>query len=242
MDVLKTDQGDYELVKLPGGDFLMGSEEPEESPPHEVHIPAFYMGRLLVTNEQYGRFLKENPAMTAPLFWSKERFNKPGRPVVGVNWNEAKSFAQWAGLRLPSESEWEYACRADGAGVYNLGDSEKDLDRAAWYKKNSGERTHVVGKKEPNGFGLYDMHGNAWEWVEDDWHDTFDGAPNDQQSWCDEERAMYRVVRGGGWDGAPRFCRSAVRGYLPADFRDYYLGFRLCKPLPSPACKEIPQR
>ncbi len=231
MDVLKTERGGYELVKLPEGMFLMGSREPEENPPHDVKISAFYMGRVPVTNEQYGIFLNENTSMTAPLYWTETRFNKPEQPVVGVNWKEANSFAEWAGLRLPTESEWEYACRAGSATVYYLGDSEEDLERAGWCKKNSGDRTHAVGKKEPNAFGLYDMLGNAWEWVEDDWHDYFEGAPNDESAWLDEPRATYRVVRGGGWDGEPRFCRTAVRGYLPPDFRDYYLGFRLCRSL-----------
>ena len=103
------------------------------------------------------------------------------------------------------------------------------MDRAGWYEKNSDEQTHPVGEKEPNGFGLYDMHGNVWEWVEDDWHNNYDGAPDDGSAWIDEPRGVDRVVRGGGWGNLARRCRSASRYGDRPDFRFGGLGFRLAR-------------
>ena len=130
-------------------------------PQHEVEVPGFYMGRYPVTNEEYGRFLADNGDASEPEYWGDRKFNQPNQPVVGVSWNDAQRYAQWAGLRLPTEAEWEYACRAGTTTRYYTGDSEADLDRAGWYDGNSGGKLHPVGQKEPNAFGLYDMHGNV---------------------------------------------------------------------------------
>jgi formylglycine-generating enzyme required for sulfatase activity len=234
-DVVISEPGGYELVKIPGGTFRIGSPEAEagrwdaEGPVHEVRVPDFYMGRYPVTNEEYGRFLTENPDVPEPEYWADRRFNQPRQPVLGVSWEEARRYAVRAGLRLPSEAEWEYACRADTRTRYYTGDTEDDLDRAGWYERNADGKPHPVGEKEPNAFGLYDMHGNVWEWVEDDWHDNYDTAPSDGRAWIDEPRGANRVVRGGGWNVFAWYCRAADRSrYAPVNRGDF-LGFRLVR-------------
>ena len=141
---------------------MMGSDEyDDEKPVHEVHLSEFCMGRYPVTNEQYGRFLAENPGMPEPKYWGDRRLNQASQPVVGVSWEDAVNYAKWAGLQLPTEAQWEYACRAGTTTQYYTGDTEEDLDRAGWYDGNSGGELHPVGEKEPNAWGLYDMHGNV---------------------------------------------------------------------------------
>ena len=234
-DVETAQQGGYELVRIPGGVFMMGSPESEEGryefegPLHEVHVKDFHLGRYPVTNEEYSRFLKENSDMSEPEYWADRQFNQPRQPVIGVSWQDAGAYARWAGLRLPTEAEWEYACRAGTRTRFYTGDKDKDLDRAGWYAKNSGNQLHPVGEKEPNGFGLYDMHGNVWEWVEDDWHDNYGGAPDDGSAWIDEPRGVDRVVRGGSWLDVAQDCRSAFRNNDSPDGRGYDVGFRLAR-------------
>jgi formylglycine-generating enzyme required for sulfatase activity len=235
LDVVAAERGGYELVKINGDNFMMGSPATEEghlkseSPLHEVQVPDFYLGRFAVTNEEYGLFLKENPDASEPEYWAERRFNQPRQPVVGVSWDDAQRYAAWAGLRLPSEAEWEYACRANTNTRYCTGDTEKDLDRAGWYRENSGGELHPVGDKEPNAYGLYDMHGNVYEWVEDAWHDNYNGAPDDGRAWIDNPRGADRVLRGGGWYFGARRCRSANRFYFGPGRRYYYVGFRLSR-------------
>jgi len=149
-----------------------------------------------------------------------------------VSWRDANAYAKWAGLRLPTEAEWEYACRAGTETRYCSGDAESDLDRVGWYEKNSGGKLHAVGEKEPNAFGLYDMHGNVFEWVEDDWHEDYNGAPEKGEAWVDESRGSYRVSRGGGWVFSARSCRSAYRGSAPPGGGAGGLGFRLSRSAP----------
>ena len=131
--------------------------------------------------------------------------------------------------RLPSEAEWEYACRAGTTTRYSFGDSESKLCDYAWYDENSGNKTHPVGQKKPNQWGLYDVHGNVLEWTQDKWHDSYDGAPTDGSAW-DGYGANW-VLRGGGWDYGARYCRSAHRHYFGRGSRYYYLGFRLLRSL-----------
>jgi formylglycine-generating enzyme required for sulfatase activity len=236
-DALVNIQDEYELVKIPGDSFMMGSPENEEGrfdwegPPHPVQVPGFYMGRYPVTNAQYGKFLAENPEAAEPEYWSDRSLNQPRQPVVGISWEEARAYARWADLRLPTEAEWEYACRAGSTTRYHSGNSETDLDRVGWYEKNSEGQLHPVGEKEANAFGLYDMHGNVWEWVEDDWHDDYQGAPDDGRAWIDDSRGAQRVIRGGGWGDVAHGCRSAARGSISPGNRITNLGFRLSRPL-----------
>ena len=123
----------YELVKIPAGSFLMGSPKNEEGryadegPQHDVQVPAFYLGRYPVTNAQYELFLKANPKAPKPDYWADRQFNQPRQPVVGVSWEDARAYARWAGLRLPSEVEWEYACRGGTGSRFYIGDEDANL-------------------------------------------------------------------------------------------------------------------
>ncbi len=235
-EVVRAKHGGYELVRIPGGTFMMGSHEDEkgrydfEGPQHKVTVPEFYMGIYPVTNRQYGIFLAENTDIKEPEYWAESRFNHPDQPVVGVSWVDAKRYAEWAGLRLPAESEWEYACRAETETLYYLGDDEKDLENAGWYAKNSDSQLHKVGEKKPNKYGLYDMHGNVWEWCEDDWHDSYNGASDDGKPWIDRPRGSYRVVRGGSWFNSAGDCRSSDRYDFGPSIDSFNLGFRLVLP------------
>jgi formylglycine-generating enzyme required for sulfatase activity len=182
------------------------------------------MGRYPVTNEEYGRFLTENPGVKEPGYWGDSRFNNPRQPVVGVSWDDAQVYAKWAGLQLPSDAQWEYACRAGTATRFYTGDKDSDLDLAGWHDENSDGKLHPVGEKEPNAFGLYDMHGNVWEWCSD-WYGKYSSEavtdPTGPSSGSD------RVYRGGGWDVGARGCRSAYRNGRVPGYRLDSLGFRL---------------
>ena len=132
--------------------------------------------------------------------------------------------------RLPSEAEWEYACRAGTTTRYSFGDSESKLGDYAWYNDNSGSKTHPVGKKKPNPYGLYDMHGNVWEWTQDKWHSDYNSAPTDGSAW-ESGGGADRVFRGGCWFYFARFCRSANCLYLGPGNRLRSVGFRLLEEL-----------
>jgi formylglycine-generating enzyme required for sulfatase activity len=229
-----TANGGVELVAIPGGRFLMGSPEgvghDSERPQHEVEIRPFYQGRYPVTNEEYARFLQANPDAPEPRYWGDRRFNQARQPVVGVSWEEACRFAAWAGGRLPTEAEWEYACRAGTSTLYWWGDGIGEnrtncLDSSSPW---SGKQASPVGSFAPNPFGLYDTHGNVWEWVRDNWHENYQGAPKDGTV-SDADGCGRRVVRGGSWSNAPANVRSANRNWNDLVNRFYYVGFRLAQ-------------
>jgi len=222
-----------EAVRIPAGTFLMGSPKSEmgrydsEGPRHEVTLSEFLLGRYLVTNDEYGRFLKENPGTNEPLEWANRRFNQPRQPVVGVNWDDAQAFCEWAGGRMPTEAEWEYACRAGSNTRFWSGDSEDDLARVAWYYKNSGDTTHAVGEKPANAFGLHDVHGNVWEWCID-WSGAYSSKV--QKNPAGPGHGTGRVLRGGGFRSPAVGCRSAVRSWRRPGDRVGGIGFRVAWP------------
>jgi formylglycine-generating enzyme required for sulfatase activity len=233
LDTIISEKNAVELIRIPGGEFVMGSDvDDREKPSHSVRVSAFYLSRYPVTNEEYGRYLEANPNEKKPEYWGNRQYNQPRQPVVGVSWDEAQKYCEWAGLRLPSEAEWEYACRAGTTTRYWSGDTDADLTRVGWYGGNSDKRLHSVGEKEPNPFRLYDMHGNVWEWVEDDWHDSYDGAPTDGSAWVDKERAEARVCRGGSFNSPAERCRSALRSNDLPGRRFNDLGFRPARSIP----------
>ena len=233
-DVIHPEPSGYELVLIEGGAFMMGSKESgDENPFHKVTVPDFYMGRYPVTNEEYGRFLKAT-GYEEPEHWADRKFNQTKQPVVGVSWHDAKKFAEWAGLQLPSEAQWEYACRAGTTTKFSWGD-EPDCSKANYGNSSFAEeckdanpgKTSPVGDYPPNARGLYDMHGNVWEWCEDHYHDSYEDAPADGSAWVDQEKDASRVLRGGAWDDPAERCRTAFR--FRDDPGDRYAdrGFRL---------------
>jgi formylglycine-generating enzyme required for sulfatase activity len=219
------------FVYIPSGNFIMGSPKSEEGRyndeiKHKVTLTkGFYMQTTEVTQGQWQEVMGYNPS----------GFKNCGDncPVENVSWDDAQEFIKklnrkekGAQYRLPTEAEWEYACRAGTETRYYTGDSEADLDRAGWYDDNSGGKTHPVGRKKPNGFGLYDMHGNVWEWCSDWYGDYPSGSVTDPQGPLSGD---YRVLRGGSWFNGGRSVRSAHRFRLePAARYDLY-GLRLAR-------------
>jgi formylglycine-generating enzyme required for sulfatase activity len=160
-------------------------------------------------------------------------FRGDDRPIEQVSWHDAKQFCQRLShtsnqtLDLPTESQWEYACRAGSETVYYFGDDPKQLGKYAWYGGNSDSQTYPVKQKQPNGWGLYDMHGNVWEWCLEHWHRNYEGAPTDGVAWLTKNEHTGRVVRGGSGFDSPRSCRSAFRYYDIHGNRNAYIGFRI---------------
>jgi formylglycine-generating enzyme required for sulfatase activity len=335
--VMTLDLGDgvkMEFVLIPAGTFVMGSPRGEygcrddKRPQREVTIcRPFYMSKFETTREQYAKIMKANPS----FFWGVKN------PVENVSWDDAQEFCGKLGLmtsrtiRLPTEAEWEYACRAGSKTPFHatVGNNDKEekrhrdmewvrwlagnsrvtawkiskwhamlgipmptiidmhvaigpeepshylhsdvkivlgildmtvkihvtaspekfseflelchrasseelyLEKIAWYFNNSNKTTHPVGEKKPNAFGLHDMHGNVCEWVEDDWHNNYAGAPTDGRAWVKSPRGIGRVVRGGAWPLGSDSCRSACRAWHSPTLRFAALGFRVVAPLPG---------
>jgi formylglycine-generating enzyme required for sulfatase activity len=216
------------LVWIPAGTFLMGSEKWDlaERPVHEVTLTrGFFLTKYPITNSQYARYLEsgDRPA-TVPEYWDDQRFNQPEQPVVGVSWNEAVAYCQWAGGRLPTEAEWEYACRAGSDGDFCFGDDPAELGDYAWFRENSKRQLQPVGRKKPNAWGLHDMHGNVWEWCNDRFARYRSGAEVDPKG---PLQGSSRVSRGGSWLGQASNCRAAFRDGCDPSGRSGNLGFRL---------------
>jgi len=159
--------------------------------------------------------------------------------VINVSWDDAQRYVAWLSkitgkpYRLLSEAEWEYAARAGATTRYSFGDDEAMLDQYAWYSGNSINRVHPVGLKTPNAFGVFDMHGNVWEWVEDCYHDDYEGAPVDGAAWRTGDCGA-RVVRGGSWGSGPQHLRTTNRLRNFPRNRFDYLGFRVGRALLTP--------
>ena len=231
------DRTGMHLLYIPAGDFQMGAfsdeerEDYTEGPRHRVTIEKpFYLGKYEVTRDAFSRMSVE---AKTPGDASKRL------PVTDVSWLNIQTFCQRAGLRLPSESEWEYACRAGSYSRYHFGGKAEELDAYAWYLSNAGEAVHPVGKKEPNAWGFYDMHGNVREFCQDVWHDSYEGAPLDGSARLDfsspssEKLPIRRVVRSGSWYDSAVFCRSAKRFWYAEDYLDAKTGFRVAISLPE---------
>ena len=197
-----------EFVKIPSGEFMMGSNKYSEQPVHKVTIRTpFLLGKYPVTQKQWVKVMDSN---------NPSRFKGDDLPIECVSWDDVQKFIQKLNqmegtdeYRLPSEAEWEYACRAGTTTKYYFGDEVSRLEEYAWYKRNSSEQTHPVGQKKPNPWGLYDMNGNVWEWVQDSRHKDYEGASLDGSAW--ENDGITKVARGGSWYDDPRFCRSSSR-------------------------------
>ncbi|GCA77672.1 serine/threonine-protein kinase pkn1 [Microcystis aeruginosa NIES-2520] len=279
---------DLDMVSIPGGTFTMGSPKNEkyshdnERPQHNVKVPPFFMGKYPITQGQWKVIatrtdlkvkidLEEDPSYFKKPYQDQDReIDRWLRPVERVNWYEAVEFCQRLSkltgrdYRLPSEAQWEYACRAmtepldlaKGESYPPFYFGETLTDKLANYNASrtyasepegeNGKETTPVGQFPPNAFGLYDLHGNVWEWCMDDWHDNYENAPSDGSAWLDnnqeenidaenslestekDENNPYSVMRGGSWGFNPYGCRSAVRiNIYRRDYRGYSLGFRV---------------
>ncbi len=224
-----------EMVKIPGGSFLMGSPDGQgadnERPQHRVMVPEFFMGKYPVTQAQW-RSIAALPSIEIPLEPDPSCFKGADRPVEGVTWYQAVEFCQRLSrltsgeYRLPSEAEWEYACRANTVTQFCFGDTLDE--KLANFKRNVGETT-AVGDYPFNSFGLFDMHGNVWEWCLDHWHENYQGSPIDGSAWINSnaERAYPRLLRGGSWIDYPNRCRSASRDRNYAGNLNYSYAFRV---------------
>jgi formylglycine-generating enzyme required for sulfatase activity len=234
-----------DMVYIPGGTFMMGSPETEqgrhnnwESPQHQVTVPNFYAGKYPITQEQWEAVMGNNPS-----------YSKGAKlPVEKVTWNDAVNFCQklsektGKNYRLLSEAEWEYACRAGTTTAFHFGETiTPDLVNYDGYYPYAGapkgldrQKTTVVGSFPPNGFGLYDMHGNVWEWCADPWHGNYKDAPSDGSSWTTGGDSN-RVRRGGSWFLNAVDCRAALRYFNSAGVSDRSWGFRVAVALAVPS-------
>ncbi len=238
-----------EMVSVPGGTFLMGSPEGEkdsydrERPQHQVKVEPFFMGKYPVTQAQW-RAIADLPKVKRDLDPDPSRFKGDNRPVERVNWDDAVEFCTRLSretgreYRLPSEAEWEYACRAGTTTPFHFG--ETITGKLANYRASETyaeepkgeyrEETTPVGQFPPNAFGLYDMHGQVWEWCADTWHKNYDGAPTDGSAWTTGRNDNRSPLRGGSWFVNPQNCRSASRSLTFREQRDLIygvIGFRV---------------
>jgi formylglycine-generating enzyme required for sulfatase activity len=227
-----------EMVDIPAGKFNMGSNEYEdEKPIHEVIVPAFQIGKYPITQALYQAVMGNNPS----------RFSgNPQNPVETVTWFNAQAFceklSQLTGknYRLPTETEWEYACRAGTETLFSFGDDKDKLGDYAWFDGNSNNTTHPVGEKRPNPWGMYDMHGNVWEWCADQHHENYVNKPdnireNGSLAWRDNNITNKSSIirRGGSWCRDPLVCSSAYRGRSVAEICNHDIGFRVVCDLPQ---------
>ena len=238
------------MVLIPAGRFQMGDLDQVDAKPHEVAVSAFFMDRTLVTQEQYEKVLGDNPSR-----WKSNR-----NPVEQVRWSDAVRFCNqrsmleglrpcydlktWQsdfnadGYRLPTEAEWEYACRAGTTTAFFFGDSPSKLGEYAWFDKNSDGHPHPVGQNQPNPWGLYDICGNVWEWCNDFYRvDYYQESPRVDPK--GPATGQTKVVRGGAWRFRAEHCRSGCRynespGYADVCFGYDIYGFRCVRKAPPP--------
>jgi formylglycine-generating enzyme required for sulfatase activity len=226
-----------EMIYLPGGSFVMGASReekgalPQELPGHEVQISPFALGQLTITQAQW-RIVAQFPKINRELNLDPSHFKGDNHPVEQIAWYDALEFcdrlSRHSGrqYRLPSEAEWEYACRAQTTTPFHFGETlTGDLANyvaTRVYREESPsayqQSSCPVGSYPPNAFGLFDMHGNIWEWCADHWHPSYENAPTQGVAWLSANSNEFRVLRGGSWDFYPEQCRSAYRYYYNPNF------------------------
>jgi formylglycine-generating enzyme required for sulfatase activity len=212
------------MVLVPGGSFSMGASDEEldarisraaEHPRRRVNLAPFFLAKTPVTQLQFACIMG----------WSRAKLRGPRLPATDLTWHEAQLWCSRAGLELPSEAQWEYACRAGSLTRFALGDREEHLARCGWFAGNSGGAPQPVGRLQANRFGLHDMHGSVWEWCADGWHGTYVNAPCNGAAWPASERTKF-VARGGSYFGPAQSARSAERRAFAAGEPLDTLGFR----------------
>lgn len=241
------------LVYVPAGEFWMGSPDndpdaaEDEKPQHRVYLDGYWIGQTEVTNAQYRRFIeaggystmaywsdagwvwKESKGVTQPGRWNDPQWNGAEQPVLALSWYEAEAYARWAGVRLPTEAEWEYAARGGPLSLGYKYAGSNSIDEVAWYKDNSGSSTHPVGTKKANELGLYDMSGGVWEWVAD-WYDASYYTSSPRENPSGPSSGVKRVIRGGTWSADAWFSRCALRQAAPPAALSYADGgFRIAE-------------
>ncbi len=222
-----------ELILIPAGEFDMGSAPLEvarnvdEGPVRRIRISRpFYIGRYETTQAQW----------KAVMGQILSNFKGVDLPADGIPWSKAVEFCKRLSerehetFRLPTEAEWEYACRAGSTTTYSFGEAPSSLDQHAWYNRNSRHKTHQVGQKKPNAFGLHDIHGNVWEWCSDWYNEYLIDSTIDPTG---PQEGTSRVLRGGSWFCTLDLCRSANRGWNTPDIRDDDVGFRIVMECPE---------
>lgn len=217
-----------EFVLIPAGTFQMGASDAgahrDEQPVHQVTISrSFYLSTYEVTQRQWRAVMEENPGF----------FKGGDMPVESIPWYDAKLFIHRLNrrenteqYRLPTEAEWEYAARAGTQTAYSFGHAVHQLPTHAWFKANAAKKPRPVGQRAPNPWGLYDMHGNVWEWVQDSYGPYAAPAVTDP---IGPEDISHRIIRGGSWLDTPEKCRSSYRLYRHPMDRDGTIGFRLLR-------------
>jgi formylglycine-generating enzyme required for sulfatase activity len=248
-EVRENPKDGLKYVWIPPGTFMMGCSpgdsecESNENPSHQVTITrGFWIGQTPVTVGAYKRFANATGRSMPPepdffgralnAGWRNSRM-----PIVNVDWNDAEAYCRWIGGRLPTEAEWEYAARG-GSTEARYG----PIDEVAWYLVNSGGKTHDVGEKRANAFGLYDMLGNVWEWV-NDWYDKNYYQSSPSQDPQGPGSGQYRVVRGGCWGHPSRVVRVSLRDYVvPAGGREASFGFRCAGEVGIPSLLSLERR
>ena len=250
------------MISLPGGEFMMGSDKgnADEAPAHKVRVSAFLIDKYEVTHEMFTKVQLPNPS-----HWQ----DSPKKPVERVRWRDAKQYcnerslleelkpcynektADWDcdyaanGYRLPTEAEWEYACRAGGDGPYDFGQPD-NLRQYAWFADNAGEKTHAVGEKKPNRWGIFDLYGNVSEWCEDVYSPAYykESPPVDPHGPPNPGKDVKRAMRGGSWKSSAEMCRATFRqgqqtGDSDACFFTDYCGFRCVRRATSEELQQL---
>jgi formylglycine-generating enzyme required for sulfatase activity len=235
------------MVEIPGGQFLMGSPDTElkrrsnESPQHSVTIARFFMSKYAIDQTKW-KAISTLPKIERDLPMNPSEFKGAELPVENISWLEASEFcarlSKYSGrtYRLPTEAEWEYACRAGTSTPFHFGETIStdlvnyygDYTYGGGRKGEFRRKTVDVDKFKANAFGLYQMHGNVWEWCADYWHPNYQGATSDGSAWLVDGNNAQRILRGGSWGNSPSECRSASRFKALLDYRGHDVGFRVC--------------
>jgi formylglycine-generating enzyme required for sulfatase activity len=227
------------MIYVPDGQFIMGSSNNLERPQHRVHLSSFHIGKYPITQLQWRIVCETVPAIDLELNPRPAYFVGDDLPIENINWYQAKEFCKRLSkltgktYRLPSESEWEYSCRAGTHTLYNCGDkltievANFNMGSLADAVNGGQQKTNPVGMFPPNPWGIHDLHGNVWEWCEDIWHENYLNAPNDGAPWVDGGKNDHRVLRGGSWFNNAWNCRTTNRNWVKPDIQSWLYGFRV---------------